>query len=197
MDILHLSESSLFGRPWMLHPLAESRKQLGVVARPQVSQPFASHSRSLRHKRMTADFLQNLLIITQNIRDKAVKYSLYLLLNWPKLLVLVCSQFNAFPHVLRMHFSIRTVGLLNTCARVGRNIAIFDFNYRDISTQLSRCFFALFRTIRKTHPNTIEYQRVATVIFVRKFLPKITAFSALSHLLHPSWNWNFRRKMPM
>ena len=95
-----------------------------------------------------------------------------------------------FSHVLnihpRYHFSTRAVEVLNTCARVERNIAIFDFNYRDISTQLSRCFFALFRTIRKTHPNAIEYQRVATVIFVRKFLPKITALSALSHPLHPT-----------
>ena len=99
-------------------------------------------------------------------------------------------QSHAFRHLLRMLFSTRAFGLLNTCARVEKNIAIFDFNYRDISTQLSRCFFALFRTIRKVRPNTLEYQCVATAILVRKIWAKITAFLSLSF---PS---NFRKVKP-
>ena len=79
----------------------------------------------------------------------------------------------------RSDFSTRALESEEISRYLTSIIAIFQLNYRDV-------FFALFRTIRKTHPNTIEYQRVATVVFVRKFLPKITALSALSHPLHPT-----------
>ena len=89
-------------------------------------------------------------------------------------------QTHAFSQILSILFSTRALELLNTCAQVERIIAIFDFNYRDNSTRLSRYFFTLFRTIRKARPHTSEYQCIATANFNHEIYPKITAFSGPS-----------------
>ena len=81
-----------------------------------------------------------------------------------------------------MLFSTRAFELLKSCVQVGRNIAIFDFNYRDNSTQLSRYFFAPFRTTWPPLLNILGYQCVVTRNSRYKFYVRKKRFFGLYNL---------------
>ena len=119
-----------------------------------------------------------------------------LFLNRPKLFVLTCSLSTAFSHVLHIYFSTRTVGLLNTCARIGRTFMNVRRDIHECSAEHSWMFRPPERRYWTTPPNVIEYQCVAMQIFTLKIYPKITFFRsflilrarhkiAISHLPKP------------
>ena len=71
-----------------------------------------------------------------------------------------------------MFFSTRALGVLKSCARVGKKASVFQLKKQRYWIEKATLFFALFRTTQKVRPNTFEYQLVATAISVPCFLVK-------------------------
>ena len=76
-----------------------------------------------------------------------------------------------------MLFSTRTLGLLNTCARVGRIFDDYSSEYSTIiQVNIRRLFFYLFRTILKARLDALNYQSVSAEILHLIFPPLKTGF---------------------